>query len=97
MVSGTVNAALVLSSKARPQRVEFKTARNASHAIGLLTQSVQTAIQEASYFPTCGGKTVQLVFVSELVGVSEGTPKRAVSFGSPNRFWITSEAPHWQP
>lgn len=96
-VSGTVNANVVLSSTALPQRVETNAATNAPHAKGVLAVPVERAIREAIFNSTCGGKTVELVFIFEIGGVTNGRPKQTISYGFPNRFWIGSEAPHFQP
>jgi hypothetical protein len=96
-ISGTVHAAVGLSATASPERIEIGPAPNAPPVRGLLKAPVEKAIREAIFKKDCSGKTVELVFVFEIRGDAEETPKQTVSYGFPNIFRIESEAPHFQP
>lgn len=96
-ISGTVTATAVLSSTAHPERVEMNVTTSAPHAKGILTSPVEAAVREAVFNSNCGRRTVELVFVFQIEGTTTGKPKQAVSYGFPNRFWIVSEAPMFQP
>lgn len=97
-ISGTVTVDVVLSTTGSVQDVNVRDEPNPPRAgDGVLRTPVFEAIRGAVFDRSCGGKTVNLVFVFELSGTSIGSPKQTVAFGSPNRFWIKIEAPHFQP
>jgi hypothetical protein len=97
MISGTVNAHVVLSSTAQPERVETRASTVAPNVKSVLTTPVEAALRQAVFKSGCGGKSVEFVFIFELNGNTRGKPKQAVSYGFPNKFWIVSEAPMFQP
>jgi TonB family protein len=97
-ISGTVMVDAVLSAAGSVTEVTVRADPNLSATgKGILGPPVAEALRGAAFNRTCAGKTVSIVFVFEIVGTSRGTPKQKVAFGSPNKFWIISEAQHWQP
>ena len=97
-LSGTITVKILLSATGSAQDVNVQADPKASGtAKDLLGPVVANVIRRAAFDPNCGGKTVSIVFVFELAGTSMGPAKQTAGFGSPNKFWIRSEAPHYQP
>ena len=97
-ISGTVKVEVLLSPAGSVQDVNVRADPQRSTAgKGILEGAVANSIRLADFDRNCGGKHVRVEFVFELAGTSMGRPKQSVSFGSPNRFLIKSEAPHFQP
>jgi hypothetical protein len=81
-ISGTVTATVLVASDGSPQT------KAAGHP--LLAPAVEKAIRASVFLKACGGKSVTLVF-SFVLGENfdpDKLPQR-VSFGYPNRFWIS--------
>lgn len=97
-IEGTVSVDIVLSTAGSIRDVNVHDdVKPSMPARGVLLKVVSDAVRAAAFERSCFGRTVSLVFIFELAGTSTGQPRQAVAFGSPNRFWIKSEAPHYQP
>jgi outer membrane biosynthesis protein TonB len=97
-ISGTVVVDVILSEAASVRDVTVRNdPRPSNPATAVLVNAVFNAIRRAVFDHNCGDRTVNLIFVFELAGTSIGHPRQSFAFGSPNKFWIKSEAPHFQP
>jgi hypothetical protein len=97
-IEGTVSVDIVLSTAGYVRDVNAHVdAKPPTAARGVLLKAVSEAVRAAAFDCSCAGRTVSLVFIFELAGTSIGQPRQTVSFGSPNRFWIKSETPYYQP
>ena len=97
-ISGTIIVDVVVSATGSVQdmniQADLKLPDNQKR---VLAQPAAESVRGAAFTDSCGGKTVRVVFVFELAGTSTSRPKQTFAFGPPNRFWIRSEAPHFQP
>jgi hypothetical protein len=97
-IEGTVSADIVLSTAGSIRDVNVHDGANPSATTrGVLLKAVSDAVRAAEFERSCAGRTVRIVFIFELAGTSSGRPRQTLAFGTPNKFWIRSEAPHWQP
>lgn len=88
---GTITVSVFLSAEASVDLITAQFKSKAQRAIGILMESVEAAVREASYRGTCGGETVVLIFDFTIAGRPSDNPKQSVSFGYPNKFWIVTE------
>jgi TonB family protein len=96
-ISGTISVDVMLSTTGTIQNVSVQDeSKTSMPARGVLVSAVSDAVRRAAFERSCAGRTVRLVFIFELAGVSD-RPKQTVTFGSPNKFWIKSEAFSVQP
>lgn len=104
--SGTYSVTVVLDAAATIQHLSVRTDAKIPSSrtdaeipssVGILGTAAAKALRSAEFDRSCGGKTMTVLFTFEVSGTSMGQPRQAFAFGSPNRFWITSEAPHFQP
>jgi hypothetical protein len=93
-VEASIMASVLVGSDGLAKKID--TSKDAKFS-NLFAAPVSAVIQAAKFRTECAGKTVQLIFNFNLIGVSQGTQKETFSFGYPNVFWIVSEAPHLQP
>jgi TonB family protein len=97
-ISGTIMVDATLSATGSVQNVSVRAdPKLSATGKGVLEPPVLDVIRGAAFNRRCADKTVSVVFVFEIAGTSLVRPKQTVAFGSPNRFWIKSEAPHFQP
>jgi hypothetical protein len=92
-IDGTITATVRLSKGATVGEIATNVESKLGTKGSLLTPSVEDAVQKATFRSDCGGKTVRLIFIFEITGQPSAEPKEIVTFGFPNKFWITSE-PH---
>ena len=92
-IEGSVTASVFLSSEASVQRIQSRIVSTLDKAKSLLAEPVENAIRAASFRPDCRNKTLTIIFNFSIVGQASDYPKQSVSFGYPNKFWITTE-PH---
>ena len=91
---GTITASVLLSPKPSVQlQVTSQFTAKTQKVAGVLMQTVEAAIEEASFRSDCAGKTVTLVFDFKVSGRPSSAPKQSASFGYPNKFWIVTEPP----
>jgi len=85
-ISETVTATITLTASGSIEKSVLEmTAASAGVKLFFLP-SVEEALRASTFRNVCGGKSVKLVF--SFVLTEELNP--SVSFGYPNRFWITS-------
>ncbi len=85
-IKGNVKVSVRLSSRASVEEMTLE-----GHP--LFKSSVETSIRRALFHANCGEKIVPLIFEFDIVRNASDDPKETVSFGAPNKFWITTE-PH---
>ena len=98
-ISGTVTASVVLSAGGSiAKTVLDMDAASKKTARELFPAAVEKALRVSTFRNVCGGKSVTLVF-SFVLGEDFDPDKlpQSISFGYPNRFWITIPAKVVQP
>jgi hypothetical protein len=90
-IEGTVTAPVVLSPRASVEWITTGFVSRTERIYGVLIESVENAIREATFRPHCAGKTVTLVFDFKIAGPSSDCPKQSAAFSYPNKFWIVTE------
>ena len=98
-ISGTLKATVTLASDGsihQPIITDMETA--SVTAKRLFHPAVQEALRKSRFSKNCGGKSVTLVFTFVLA--EEPDPnhlRQTVSYGYPNRFWISVPPRPFQP
>jgi hypothetical protein len=98
-ISGTVTATVVLSASGSIEKTVLDMdAASKKTARELFPAAVEKALRASAFRSVCGGKSVTLVF-SFVLGEDFDPDKlpQSISFGYPNRFWITVPAKVVQP
>ena len=94
-IQGTVKAFVQLSANGAVERITVDS--DIPRGEASLVVPLKDVLRTARFRPDCGGKIVSLVFLFEIVGKSAIYPKQSLSFGQPNKFWITTEQTTLQP
>ena len=98
-VSGTSKATVTLDSDGSVRQPIITDMGNASTtAKRLFPPVVQEALRRSRFRKNCGGKSVRFVFIFELS--EELDPNhlpQTISYGYPNRFWISVPPRPFQP
>ena len=97
-ISGTLTAAILLTTEGSIEKSVLDMGTASATAKRLFQPAVEQALKTSAFRNDCGGKKVILVFsfvLGEDLGPN-GLPQ-SVSFGFPNRFWITVPAKVIQP
>jgi outer membrane biosynthesis protein TonB len=89
-ISGSVTATVVLRPDGSVEKTSMDAGNASSTAKRLFLPEVDRAIRASSFRPTCGGKSVTLVF-SFVLGeeLDPSGLSQSVSFGYPNVFSIS--------
>jgi outer membrane biosynthesis protein TonB len=98
-ISGTLKATVTLDSDGslrQPIVTDMGTA--SASAKRFFPPAVDEALRRSSFHKDCGGKSVTLVFTFVLgEDLDPNHLRQTVSYGYPNRFWITVPAKIMQP
>ena len=94
-IQGEVKVSVLLSADSSVERISVDSVIPRGESI--LVGPIKDVLRTARFRPGCAGKTVGLVFLFEIVGKSAIYPKQSLSFGQPNKFWITTEQTTLQP
>jgi hypothetical protein len=87
-LTGTAEALLYLDHSGRPGKVVV------SGVSQLLQKEVADKMADSRFLAQCGGKTIRIIFVYELVGEEKyGIGTGRISFAPPNRFIIRNNPP----
>jgi hypothetical protein len=84
-LSGTVTATITLTASGSIEKSVLEMTAASAGVKQFFLPSVEEALRASTFRNFCGGKSVKLVF--SFVLNEEREP--SVSFGYPNRFWIT--------
>jgi hypothetical protein len=86
-VSASVSATVIASANG-PLQITFSP-----RAHPLLAPSVENALRASAFNKACAGKPVSLIFSFVIDKQLEAGHKERISFGYPNRFWISVPPP----
>ena len=86
-ITETATVSVMLGPDAAIQSISSESVTQSRKAI--FVPAVEKAIRASSFAPGCGGKTVKLVFHFVLGESAPSDHGQDVSFGYPNRFWIS--------
>jgi hypothetical protein len=86
---GTFTVSVVLGPDSAVQTISSESMISQT-ARAIFVPAVAKAIRASSFVHSCGGKTVKLVFYFVLGDGAPSDHGQDVSFGYPNRFWISA-------
>jgi hypothetical protein len=95
---GTFTVSVTLDPDASVQTVSSEMESNVRPSRkAIFVPALEKSIRESSFAHGCGGKTVTLVFQFVLGTGAPTDHGQDVSFGFPNRFWISTPPPVMNP
>jgi hypothetical protein len=97
-IAGGLNATVRLNPDGSIQDTVLDSGTSSASAKSLFTPAVEKALRASAFRKGCGGKSVRLIF-NFILGeeLDQNHLPQTVSFGYPNRFWISVPPPIMQP
>jgi hypothetical protein len=97
-VSLTISATVLLSPDGTIQETKLIAIGPNEKSKSLFVSAVQTALNQSTFQKACAGKLIDLTYDFAL----DDNPKfkelvSRISFTYPNKFWIVTRRPHYQP
>jgi hypothetical protein len=90
-LSGSVVATVTLAADGGVEQVTTSARVQANQAArGILAKPVEDALRRSQFAEGCGKRSVVFVFEFLITGDSSDRQQQEVSYGYPNRFWITA-------
>jgi hypothetical protein len=96
-LAGTLTVFVDIGADGTVERIGARSKLNNDRAQGVMFSPVEKTIRSSVFKRECTGKRVTIEYEFSINGDASDRDQQDVAFGSPNRIFISTRPPHFQP